>query len=478
VARGLGARALLDLLADPASITTLDCPITHGSQEPGYRAELLEAARVSGCEESVITARIRIDGHELVALVSEFAFLGGSLGAEAARRLVEALQLATLHRLPVLALPASGGTRMQEGTAAFLRMIDVADAVLRHRSAGLPYLVHLRHPTTGGAFASWGSLGQITTATPGALIGLLGPRVTDALNGTPFPRDVQTAENLHRHGVIDALVPEERLRDHLMTVLGHLEAGRPCHADHPLPVAGSAASPTHVIRPDAWRDVLSTRSPDRPGLRELLAATSSPVFLRGTGAGERDDTIAVALCRIAGRPCVVVGHDRHAAGAPGPAALRGARRGMSLAEELGLPLITVVDTAGAQLSADAENGALAGEVARTLGDLRSLSVPTTTVLLGQGCGAAALALFSGRHTIAAPDAWLAPLPLEGASMIVHRDTGHAAELAAAQGITAADLARSGRVDSLLPPIADTGDLIPATLTELERFLAGHSALAA
>ncbi|MFK0072371.1 carboxyl transferase domain-containing protein [Arthrobacter woluwensis] len=478
MARGLGARALLDLLADPASIATLDRPITQGGQEPGYRAELLEAARVSGCDEAVITARIRIDGRELVALVSEFAFLGGSLGAEAARRLVEALQHATLHRLPVLALPASGGTRMQEGTAAFLRMIDVADAVLRHRSAGLPYLVHLRHPTTGGAFASWGSLGQITTATPSALIGLLGPRVTEALNGTPFPREVQTAENLNRQGIIDELVPEERLRDHLTTVLGHLEAGRPRRTDLSRPVADSAASSAHITRPDAWTDVLNTRSPERPGLRDLLAATGSPVYLRGTGAGERDDAIAVALSRIAGHACVVVGHDRHAAGAPGPGALRGARRGMSLAEELGLPLITVVDTAGAQLSADAENGALAGEVARTLGELRTLTVPTTTVLLGQGCGAAALALFSGRHTIAAPDAWLAPLPLEGASMIVHRDTGHAAELAAEQGITAVDLARSGRVDRLLPPVEHIGDLIPAALTELERFLAGHSALAA
>ena len=104
---------------------------------------------------------------------------------------------------------------MQEGTVAFLQMVKIAAAVELHKRAHLPYLVYLRHPTTGGVFASWGSLGHVTAAEPGALIGFLGPRVYEHLYGEPFPPGIQTAENLHRHGVIDGVVPLEALRSTL-----------------------------------------------------------------------------------------------------------------------------------------------------------------------------------------------------------------------------------------------------------------------
>ncbi|NED61110.1 carboxyl transferase, partial [Streptomyces sp. SID10244] len=84
-------------------------------------------------------------------------------------------------------------------------------AVNAHKAAGLPYLVYLRHPTTGGVFASWGSLGHVTWAEPSALVGFLGPRVYQGLYGEPFPENVQTSENLHRRGLVDAVVPAERL---------------------------------------------------------------------------------------------------------------------------------------------------------------------------------------------------------------------------------------------------------------------------
>ena len=95
---------------------------------------------------------------------------------------------------------------MQEGTLAFLQMVKISAAIAAHRAAGLPYVVYLRHPTTGGVLASWGSLGHVTAAEPGALIGFLGPRVYEALYGEPFPAGVQVAENLFEHGLVDAVV--------------------------------------------------------------------------------------------------------------------------------------------------------------------------------------------------------------------------------------------------------------------------------
>ena len=125
----------------------------------------------------------------------------------------------------------------------------------------------------------------------------------------------------------------------------------------------------------------------------------------------------------------MLGQDRRAqtGAAPlGPAALREARRGMRLAAELGLPLVTVIDTPGAALSQEAEEGGLAGEIARTLADLTTLRAPTLCLLLGQGSGGGALALLPADRVIAAQHAWLSPLPPEGASAILHRTTEQAA----------------------------------------------------
>jgi acetyl-CoA carboxylase carboxyl transferase subunit beta len=121
-----------------------------------------------------------------------------------------------------------------------------------------------------------------------------------------------------------------------------------------------------------------------------------------------------------------------------------------LAAELHLPLVLVIDTAGAALSREAEERGLAPEIARCLADLVTLDTPTISVLLGQGSGGGALALLPADRVLAAAHGWLAPLPPEGASAIIHRDTLHAPELAAAQRIRAQDLLEDGVVDRIVP----------------------------
>ncbi|GAB3931783.1 carboxyl transferase domain-containing protein [Kribbella albertanoniae] len=431
------ARGLINAFLDTDSFESWDQPAVQVA-DPEYQEQLRRAAERAGTDEAVLTGRGSVHGRPVVVLVSEFAFLAGSIGRVAAERITAAIRRATAERLPVVASTASGGTRMQEGAPAFVEMISISSALMAHKAAGLPYLVHLRHPTTGGVFASWGSLGHVTVAEPGALTGFLGPKVFEALNGRPFPEGVQTAENLAAHGVIDGVVATADLPVLLDRALAVLVDP---------PVAPRLPRRTGSIDPgDAWASVLRTRRPERAGVRDLLRYGAAGT-VRLT---EPDASVLVALTRLDGQPCVVVGQDRSQSKPMGPAALRQARRGMNLAESLGLPLVTVIDTPGAELSPAAEEGGLAGEIAQCIATLATLTVPTLAILLGQGTGGGALALLPAKTVIAPEHAWLAPLPPEGASQIVHHDLDHADALARKQHITALDLHLSRTIHQLIP----------------------------
>ncbi|MCL2780957.1 MAG: acetyl-CoA carboxylase carboxyltransferase subunit alpha/beta [Actinomycetia bacterium] len=472
----LGAREFIDRVVDPGTFVSWDAaPIRPfaptGELDPEYTRSLERARARTGVDESVLTGEARLGGHRAAVAACEFGFLGGSIGVASGQRLAGAIERATAERLPLLASPASGGTRMQEGTVAFLQMVMIATAVAQHRRAGLPYLSYLRNPTTGGVFASWGSLAHITMAEPGALIGFLGPRVYQALYGEPFPEGVQTAENLYVRGLIDAVVPPEQLREIVITALDVVGAARA-----PAPVAAVDEADVTVDEAPAWESITRSRDRRRPGVRDLLAvAGSSVTALRGTGRGDDDPGMLLVLAEFEGVPTVVLGHCRQGATPLGPGGLRVARRGMRLAEELHLPLLTVVDTAGAALSVDAEQGGLAGEIARALVDLTTLHTPTICLLLGQGTGGGALALLPADRVLAAQHAWLAPLPPEGASVIRHRDTAHAAELAQAQGVRSVDLRRHGIVDRVIAERPDAADEPAEFLHRLARVLAAELA---
>lgn len=478
---------LLALLIDKGSWDDWDKadPRLHLIDD-AYSNELRVAAGSSGVSESILTGLARISNHAVAVVVSDFDFLAGSIGNRAARRIIAAFDRATSLGLAVVGLPTSGGTRMQEGTPAFLLMAAIAAAVRRHQDAGLPYLVYLRHPTTGGVFATWGSLGDVTFAQPESLVGFLGPRVFESLYGAPFPEGVQTGEGLQLAGVIDGVAGPGPWRNVVTLLLDSWEGtpavsaprqgtspgqGRSVDAARAR-VRREAFDPDDGVDPetgdpdpvpvpespgrDGWADILRTREPDRPGLRQLLEFADHVVPLSGTQTGEVAQATIFAVAEFGGRGCMIVGQDRSAQESGqliGPTDLRVARRAMGLAERWGLPLLTVVDTQGGELSPGAERGALAGEIARCLAEMSALDTPTISLLLGGGGGGAALALLPADRVLAVADAWVTPLPAEGASVIRYRTVDRADEMARTQSITALDLQEAGVVDRILPSVA-------------------------
>ena len=461
----VSARDLIASIADPDSVESWDSPIDVSGYSEHYQRDIERAKERSGCDESILTGSATVNGRRVAFIVNEFGFLAGSIGQAAADRIVAAVHRATAERLPLLASSASGGTRMQEGTPAFVKMIDISRAVTEHKAAGLPYMAYLRHPTTGGVFASWGSLAHVTVAEPGALVGFLGPKVYELLNGRTFPTGVQQSENLAEHGIIDAVATAEEL---------------PMLIERALAVLCDDPSTPRLVRRDrrepssvdhTWESILRTRSTGRAGVRDVLrTACDSFLPMHGTDEGERESAIIVALARLDGVGCVIIGQDREAQSpeAPmGPGALREARRGMKIAQELNLPLVSFIDTPGAELSAEAEEGAIAGEIARCIAAMSSLTVPTVSVLLGQGTGGGALALLPAKVTIAAEHSWLSPLPPEGASAIVHGHIDAANEMAVQQRVSAVEMWRAGIVRALVPEFDDDSP------SELARAVAGE-----
>ena len=470
----LRAAAVLEAVTDPGSFERWDDdlvswdPLDFAAEAVPYARHLAAATAQTGESDSIVTGGGRVAGRPVALVVGEFGFLGGSIGVASGERIARAFERALARRLPLLAVTASGGTRMQEGTPAFLQMVKAAAAVERFRAAGLPYVAYLQDPTMGGVLASWGSRATVTFAAPGARLGFSGPRVAELVTGTPFPAAVQRAEHLLDCGLLDDVFPLAELAERFARVLrvadgsgvpgaGYAAADGP-EPSSPASTAGLEPSSVPASAGDAWLSVQRSRRPGRPGARELLGRCATDVtVLRGDRAGGGDDGACLAaLARLGSVAAVVLAQ---VGGADGrsrmrPAGYRKARRAMALAEELRLPLVTVVDTPGAELSASAEEHGLSGEIAGCIATLVTLRTPTVCVLLGEGGGGGALALVPADRIVCAEHAWLSPISPEGASAILWRTTDHAAELARAHGLASGELQRAGLVDRLVAEPAD------------------------
>ena len=184
-----------------------------------YTDRLKESRSKTGDKEAVKVALGTLGGARTVIAAQNFQFAGGSMGTGAGEALIKAGETALAEQAPLIAVCASGGMRMQEGILSLMQMPRTTISVQRLRSAGLPFIVVLTDPTTGGVTASFAMLGDITIAEPGALIGFAGPRVIEQTIREQLPEGFQRSEYLLEHGMIDMVVHRKDLRDTLVRVV-------------------------------------------------------------------------------------------------------------------------------------------------------------------------------------------------------------------------------------------------------------------
>lgn len=232
----LPVKERLELLFDDKKWTEIELPTVPVDplkfrDRKKYTDRLKESQSKTGLKDAVVVAHGAMGGQNVVIAAFEFGFLGGSMGTAVGEAIVSAAELAILQESPLLVIPSSGGARMQEGILSLMQMARTTVAIDKVREKGLPYVVLLTDPTTGGVTASFAMLGDVHVAEPGASIGFAGARVIEQTIRETLPPGFQKSEYLLDHGMVDMVAHRDDLRDTLVQLFGLLQ-----HRDPAAPV--------------------------------------------------------------------------------------------------------------------------------------------------------------------------------------------------------------------------------------------------
>ncbi|MEU1439982.1 carboxyl transferase domain-containing protein [Streptomyces mirabilis] len=428
----------------------------------GYDDSRRRALTRTGEDESVVCGTAVIGSTRAVLIAFEFGFLGGSLGERTGDRVEAAYTHARAHRLPVVSLVATGGSRMQEGMLALTQLQRVARQSALAREAGLPQIAVLRDPTTGGGWATLGAGADVTLALPGAQVGFAGSRVRPS-DADPA---AYTAEAQMAAGAVDAVVREEELRETLALWLTLLtapaaEAEGEVEGEVEVEVESEAASGGEVepVPPPAalgapglpatgWDAVRHARSPERPRAAAYLDAYfSRRAAISGDRCGGSDDGM---LCGFGSGPAGrTVAYAAQCGTATRPAGYRTAARLIRLAGRLGFPVLTLVDTPGAANDAQAERQGAGSAIADLFAAVATARTPVTTLVIGEGGSGGALALAAPGNTWATPDSYFSVIAPELAAAILKRPASEVRDTADQLRIRPQDLVELGVIRGIV-----------------------------
>jgi acetyl-CoA carboxylase carboxyl transferase subunit beta len=411
---------------------------------PGYREQLQRTGQLAGASDSVTPACARIGGCPVIVAAFDFGFMGGSMGEATGRRLEAAIDLACRRRVLFVSITRSGGARMQEGMRSLLQMQRIAAALRRLRDAGVPHLSVARHPTTGGIWASLVSAADVIVAEEGATVAFSGARVRGvAVDGAEF-----TALGKLDSGAVDVVCDADELGDTVERCTRVLSA---CLATPPERCGLPAALEAGTAARSGWAAVRRARGADRPRSDAYLAAYFDEIMLvSGDRCGGRDLGMR---CGIGLRDGQAVAFAAQTGSANSAAGFRTATRTLRLSDALRIPALTLIDTPGARNDARAEREGIGTAIAETFTAVASISVPVTTLLVGEGGSGGALALAAPGHMWAVPSSYFSVIAPEAAAAILHRDRHRAAEVADALRVGPKELVELGVVRGVVEPAA-------------------------
>lgn len=407
---------------------------------PGYPATLERARERTGDEQSVTGGRAVIDGGACIVVAFNFAFMGGSMGEAEGRRITEAIVVAARERLPLVSVLSSGGARMQEGMRSLIQMQRVARGLVELGAARVPHVCVMRHPTTGGVWASLGAGADVILGGAGAAVAFAGSRVRGDEDGDDA---AFTAEGKWERGFIDAVHGPEQLREQLALALELLSpATRGLPQLPPLPVLRG-----HATALSGWEQVQRSRDPARPRADDYLSDYFARVLeIRGDRVGGVDASVRCGFGRHDGRTIAFVAQSGAITGAAG---YRTARRLVELATKLDLPVLTLIDSPGADSTAAGEAAGVGPAIAALLQTMAGASVPILSVTVGEGGSGGTLSLASPDHLWITPDGYFSVITPESAAAILKRPPEDVPTVAGQLRLAPDDLRELGIVRGVL-----------------------------
>lgn len=403
---------------------------------PGYEDQLSRAREKSGEGESVITGGARVGETPVVVIAFDFRFFGGSMGEATGQKIVEAFERARESRRAVVSLVATGGARMQEGMRSLVQLQRIADACMGAREDGIPHISVLRNPTTGGVWASLASSADFIIGVKGAAVSFAGSRVRDAGEAAD---DFTTAGKLQA-GFVDAEAEAGEMPALLEEVVGLLSPD----GEGPLAPPGVPRALGYARLPkEAWAAVMRARRPQRPQAEAYLDDYFEyRVNISGDRVGGVDAGMLCGFGRRDGRTIAYAAQNGTANTAAG---FRTAKRLLELAEQFQMSVLTIIDTPGAGNGAKDEREGVGTAIAELFCTVAGLSVPITSLVIGEGGSGGALALAAPDNLWITPDGYFAVIAPEGAAAIIEKDRTKARQVSEHMKLRPQDLVELGVV---------------------------------
>ncbi len=452
------ARERINSLVDEESfheinrwVTSLD-PLSFSSRD-SYKQRIFSDQRRTGLNEAVVTGRCSISGSSLMLIALDFGFMGGTMGCVVGEKIALAFEQAAKRNLPVVAVITSGGARFQEGVLSLMQMAKTSIAAAQLSQKGLPFIAVLANPATGQSYASFASLADIIVAEPEAIIGFSPMRALQEASEEPLPSASHTAEAHLQKGLIDGIVDRADLRTVLAIFLDLLgQKYRLILRDR------GRQQILEPQKPDAWNYVQLARHENRPTSSDYIRSVfRNFVEIHGDRISEDDETVICGFGELGGQTIMVVGQERLKNSGTGrgiaPGGFRKAQRAFGLADKFGIPVVTLLDSIGPDVSLESEEHGLGSAIATTIEKLSVINTPTIAVLIGEGGSEAALAFGVTDRVLMMEKAIYSTISPEDAAELIYQDEGRADEVAELLKLTAYDCREHGIVDLLIqePP---------------------------
>ena len=452
------ARERIELLVDKETfkenykyVKTVE-PLSF-SRRNRYRKFLEQDQNRTGLTEAAVAGKCRIGDVETMLIVLDFGFMGGTMGSVVGEKVSMAFENAARRGIPAVAVVSGGGVRIQEGVLSLMQMAKTVTAANRLRDEEVPFIVVLANPSTGQAYASFANLADVILAEPGSLIGLSPLRTLREVSKMPLPLDAHTAEAHVGHGLLDNVVDRENLQPRIASILQILTAQKQGKSNHKNLLK---SEPEECDEVEPWEAMTAARNSERPQASSYFRSILDPfIELRGDRLNSDDRSVVTGIGFMDGLAVAVIGQQRRPL-VEGeryhvfPDGLRKAQRLIDLASRFKLPLVTLIDTQGADPGLEAEEQGIGNAIARTLSSMLTVPTPMVSVVIGEGGSEGALALGLSDRILMQQFAIYSPISVNHTLGAAHHDHMLDREAAEALMLTAHDCLELGIADEVVP----------------------------